>query len=144
MEIKNFRHGVGQNSYHFVWKPKYAWDCFKFLKVKQDCDAILKDAAVRYGMTIFELEVMQDHVHLFTDLPPTMSVSRALHLIKGYSAYHLFRKHPWLRRYFRKGHLWSPGKFFRSVGNVTAEAIQHYIAQTNRGSYYQQPLSRFT
>ncbi|HHE36183.1 MAG TPA: IS200/IS605 family transposase, partial [Candidatus Woesearchaeota archaeon] len=32
------------------------------------------------------------------------------------------------------GHLWSPGKFFRSVGNVTAEAIKNYIAQSNRGS----------
>ncbi|HDP73639.1 MAG TPA: hypothetical protein ENN46_01635, partial [Candidatus Woesearchaeota archaeon] len=24
-------------------------------------------------------------------------------------------------------HLWSPGKFFRSVGNVSADVIQNYI-----------------
>ena len=144
MEISRFKHSVGQNSYHLVWKMKYAWDSFKFPWVKKDCEAILREAAGRYGLTIYELEVMQDHIHLFVEVPPTICVSKALQLVKGYSAYRLFRKHKWLREYFRKGHLWSPGKFFRSVGNVTAEAIQHYIAQTNRGSYYQQSLLRYS
>ena len=69
-------------------------------------------------------------VHLFVEVPPTMSVSKALQLFKGISSYKLFRQHPWLRKHFRKGHFWSPGKFFRSVGNVTAETIQHYIAES--------------
>jgi len=73
---------------------------------------------------------MPDHVHLFAEVPPTMCISKALQLFKGISSYKLFKKHPWLRRHFRKGHFWSPGKFFRSVGNVTAETIQHYISQS--------------
>src|SRR3989338_839029 len=144
METTNFAHGVGQNSFHLVWKPKYAGDCFKFPWVKRDCDAFIKEAILRHGMTLYELEVMPDHVHCFVEIPPTMSVSKALNLLKGYSAYKLFAKHKWLRGYFRKGHLWSPGKFFRSVGNVTAEAIKNYIAQTNRESYYQKTLTRYS
>ena len=144
MELTNFNHSVGQNSYHLVWKPKYCWDIFKFPWVKKDCEAILGEAALKYGMHIYELEVMHDHVHCFLEIPPTMSVSKALNLLKGYSAYKLFAKHKWLRSYFRKGHLWSPGKFFRSVGNVTAEAIKNYISQTNRGSYYQKSLSGYS
>ena len=143
MEITNFSHGVGQNSFHLVWKPKYAWDCFKFPWVKADCDKILREAADRYGMTIYELEVMPDHIHLFVEVPPTISVSKALNLLKGFSAYKLFRKHAWLRSYFRKGHLWSPGKFFRSVGNVSAEAIQNYITQSNRTGVFQESLTRY-
>ena len=144
MEITNFSHGVGQNSYHLVWKPKYSWDCFKFPWVKKDCETILNEAVLRYGMTLYELEVMSDHIHCFVEIPPTMSVSKALNLLKGYSAYKLFAKHKWLRKYFRKGHLWSPGKFFRSVGNVTAEAIQNYIAQSNRNYIQQQSLTRYS
>lgn len=144
MEITNFAHGVGQNSFHLVWKPKYAWDCFKFPWVKTDCETILREAISRYGMQLYELEVMPDHVHCFVEVPPTMGVSKALNLLKGYSSYKLFQKHKWLRGYFRKGHLWSPGKFFRSVGNVTAEAIKNYIAQSNRAVLNQQSLNRYS
>ena len=136
-DTKNFAHGVGQNSYHLVWKPKYSWDLFKFPWVKADCEAILNEAVLRYNMELHELEVMRDHVHCFVSIPPTMSVSKALNLLKGFSAYKLFRKHPWMRSYFRKGHLWSPGKFFRSVGNVTAEAIKNYISESNRNAKLQ-------
>jgi putative transposase len=144
MDITNFAHGVGQNSYHLVWKPKYAWDIFKFPWVKNDCEAIIREAALRYKLEIYELEIMPDHIHLFVEIPPTMSVCQALNLVKGYSSFKLFRKQPWLRSYFRKGHLWSPGKFFRSVGNVTAEAIKNYIAQSNRESRQQQFITRYS
>lgn len=124
MELTNFSHSVGQNSYHLVWKPKYSWDIFEFPWIKKDCEAILNEAALRYKIQVYELEVMEDHVHIFVEVPPTMSVCNALNLLKGFSSYKLFQKQPWLREYFRKGHLWSPGKFFQSVGNVTAEAMK--------------------
>ncbi len=102
MEITNFAHGVGQNSYHLVWKPKYSWDVFKFPWVRKDCEAILNEAGLRYNIKIYELEVMEDHVHIFVEIPPTMSVSKAMNLLKGFSAYKIFQKQPWLRQYFRK------------------------------------------
>ena len=138
--IKKFSHSVGQNAFHLVWKPKWSWDVFKFPWVRKDCETILRKAVSRYGMHIYELEIMPDHIHIFVEIPPKISVSKALQLLKGYSAYKLFRKHPWLRRYFRTGHFWSPGKFFRSVGNVTAETIQHYIAESNRSTKEQRLL----
>lgn len=143
MNIKHHAHSVGQNTFHLVWKCKYAWDVFKFPWVRADCEAILHEAADRYSIEVHELQVMPDHIHCFIGLPSNISVAKALQLLKGYSAYKIFRKHTWLRRYFRKGHFWSPGKFFRSVGSVTSEAIQDYIAQTNRGSLEQQSLTRY-
>ena len=130
--LKHLSHSVGQNTFHMVWKPKWCWDPFKFYPVKSVCEAAIRKAAKLHGMTIIELEVMPDHVHCFVEMPPAMSVSYALQILKGYSAAKIFKYHPWLRRYFRTGHFWSPGKFYRSVGSVTAEAIQHYIAQSNR------------
>ena len=134
-------HGVGQNVFHLVCarracpkaKPKYAMDPFKFALVRKHCEQFLREIALLHGMVIFELQVEADHIHLFVGLPPTMSVSRALQLLKGGSAYRLFRQHPWLRRHFRKGHFWSPGKFFRTVGNVTADVIAAYISDSHHG-----------
>jgi putative transposase len=105
-------------------------DPFKFYGLKMDCERILWAAAARYGCEIYELHIAVDHIHLFVELPPSMSVSKALQLFKGYSSFKLMHKHPWLRRYFPKGHFWSPGKFFRSVGNTTMEAVQHYITSS--------------
>lgn len=146
MGLNNFNHGVGQNAYHLVWKPKYAKDPFKFELVRKDCDNFLREIAKNCNCEIYELQVMPDHVHLFVEIPPTLCVSKALQYFKGSSSYKLFKKHPWLRRHFRKGHFWSPGKFFRSVGNVTAETIQHYIAES-QGSWNfprQRKLTSFT
>jgi len=130
MNLQSFSHSFGQNAFHFVWKPKYAWDPFKFYGVRVDCERFIHEVAVKHGCEIYKLHVAVDHVHLFVELPPTMSISKALQLFKGYSAFKLLHKHPWLRRYFTKGHFWSPGKFFRSVGNTTTEAVEHYISSS--------------
>ena len=128
-------HGVGQNAFHLVWKPKYAKDPFKFAVVRGHCERFLREIAQENRMEVFELQVETDHVHMFVNLQPTMSVSKALQLLKGGSAFRLFRQHPWLRNHFRKGHFWSPGKFFRTVGNVTADVIAAYISDTHHGWY---------
>ena len=125
--LKHFEHSVGQNCFHFVWKLKYAKDAMKFFGINKDIKKFLYEASERYNIEIFELNVQPDHIHLFCGLPPNMSVSKAFQLLKGYTSYKIFHKHPWLRRHFRKGHFWSPGKFFRSVGNVTTEVVQRYI-----------------
>jgi len=129
--LHHLNHAVGQNSFHLIWKFKWAKDPCKFDPVRVLCTAAIRRAAHRNAMRIIALEVMPDHVHCFADLPPTLSVAEALQRLKGYSAHIIFKYHPWLRRHFRTGHLWSPGKFFRSVGAVTADAIQHYIAESN-------------
>ncbi|MFH1586218.1 MAG: IS200/IS605 family transposase [archaeon] len=130
MDLKSRKHSFGQNAFHFVWKIKYARDPFKFYGLRMDCEFFLRQVAYRQKCKIYELHIAVDHIHLFVELPPTLSVSKALQLFKGYSAFQLFKKHPWLRRHFRKGHFWSPGKFFRSVGNTTTEAVQHYIVSS--------------
>src|SRR3972149_8270670 len=127
MDLKSRKHSFGQNAFHFVWKIKYAKDPFKFYSLRMYCEFFLRQFAYRQGCKVYELHIAVDHIHLFVELPTTMSVSKALQLFKGYSAFSLFKKHPWLRRHFRNGHFWSPGKFFRSVGNTTTEAVDHYI-----------------
>ncbi|MDD9953716.1 MAG: IS200/IS605 family transposase [Candidatus Woesearchaeota archaeon] len=141
-ELMHLSRSVGQSNYHLIWKPKW---CHPILtgSVRRCCVAALRRAAARHGIRLLEMEVMPDHIHVFVELKPSMSVSNAFQLLKGYSSRMLFEHFPNLRRRFRTGHLWSPGKFFRSVGAVTADAIQRYIAESNRGSRQQQQLTRY-
>ena len=126
-------HSVGQNAYHLVWKPKYAFPVFQTEKLRRVCDGVLRMIAWQHGMRVYELQVMPDHVHLFVEIPPTLCVSKALQLFKGISSRVLRRNFLFLR--YHK-HLWSPGKFFRSVGNVTSDVISHYISESQGGWNY--------
>ena len=42
----------------------------------------------------------------------------------------MFKLHPEFKKRYWGGNLWSSGKFFRSVGNVTADTIKHYINES--------------
>ena len=135
VEIKHHKHSVGQLAYHFVWRPKYNVSVFSD---KEKHDYIVRALCViaeKWGIEIYEMEVMRNHVHLFVEISPTSSVSFAFQVLKGSSARLFFKRFPAWREYFKQGHkkahLWSPGKFFRSVGSVTAEAVQNYIKNSN-------------
>ena len=120
-------HSVGQNAFHFVWKPKYSSKFLKYESVNKVCEGALRLVALQYNCKIYELKVMPDHIHLFVELPPTISVSKALQLFKGISSRILRRRFKFLTKIPM---IWSKGKFFRSVGNISFETIQHYISQS--------------
>ena len=96
---------------------------------KKLCEEILHDIAKRHNITIAELSVMPDHIHAVVELPTTMSISKAFHLLKGASAHELFKRKPNFRRRYYKGHFWSPGKFYRTVGDADAETVINYVRE---------------
>ena len=56
-----------------------------------------------------------------------MSPSKGVFLLKGYTSRMLFLAFPELRRIYKKGSLWSPGKLMGSVGHITLEKAKKYL-----------------
>lgn len=141
VEITCRKHSVGQSAYHLVWRPKYNYKVFRHPFPRRVIMDALKEIASKWNILIYEMEVMEDHVHLFIEIPPTMTVSFSLQILKGGSARIFFKKcTAWKRVYYVAGdnseiHLWSPGKFFRSVGSVTAEVVENYIKNSNNWNF---------
>jgi putative transposase len=135
VEIKHHKHSIGQIAYHFVWRPKYNISVFREKQYHDYMINALMAVAAKWNIEIHEIEVMPNHIHLFAELQPTISVSFALQVLKGGSASLFFKRFPSWQRYFKKGHkeahLWSPGKFFRSIGSVTMQAVENYIRNSN-------------
>jgi len=77
---------------------------------------------------------MPDHAHLFISFPPTTPTYVFAVLKKQKQQGALFRNFPSLKTYFRKGHFWSPGKFYRSAGDVTSNVIENYT-KYSQGSW---------
>jgi len=117
-------HAVGQNCFHFTWAPKYRYPVFRFSNYVREMEVILREIGVRHGIELVDLVVEADHVHCFARFPPTMSVSYVLQLLKGGSSFMFRKRHLAMRKYKA---LWSKGKFYRSIGSVTTEAVHYYI-----------------
>mgnify|MGYP002411185185 CR=1 FL=1 len=99
-------------------------------QLKKDCELILNNICMEQGYKIHAMEIVEDHVHLFLEFHPSISLSKVIQYLKGGSSYRLFKLHPELKKRYWSGSLWSSGKFFRSVGNVTADTIKHYIKES--------------
>jgi putative transposase len=111
--------------YHVIFCPKYR------RPVLVDAMATrLKVLALarqeEYGYTVLGMEVMPDHVHLLLDVDPRVGIASAVAKIKGYTSGELRQPCPWLRRWLPT--LWTRSKFISSVGAVTRDAVQAYIA----------------
>jgi len=139
VELTYRKHSIGQSAYHFVWRPKYNLKVFAHRFTREVCEKALRRVAQKWKIWIYEMEVMVDHVHIFVEIPPTMTVSFALQLLKGGSSRIILKRcHIWgdiLGQGRKKRHLWSPGKFFRSVGSVTAEVVENYIKHANNWEF---------
>ncbi|WP_348304781.1 IS200/IS605 family transposase [Methanothrix sp.] len=130
MKLRSFSHGYGQITYHIVLVPKYRYKIFSDRRVKKDCELILKDICMVQGYKIHAIEIVADHVHLLLEFHPSTSLSKVVQYLKGGSSNRLFKLHPELKKRYWGRSLWSSGKFFRSVGNVTADTIKHYIEES--------------
>ncbi len=70
---------------------------------------------------------MPDHVHLVLDVDPRVGGASVVTKIKGYTSHALREQYPWLKK--RLPTLWTRSKFISTVGAVTLETVQHYIAR---------------
>jgi len=128
MGVRRTKHAVYDLKYHLVWIPKYRKQILD-KEVSEYLKAIFNKIAEEYEFGIDTMEVMEDHVHIFVEVPPRYSPARVVQIMKSISAREVFSKFPDLRKQLWAGQLWNDGYFVRSVGDkVTADIIRKYIA----------------
>ena len=66
-------------------------------------------------------------MHLLLSVPPQLSPSRVMQLIKGKTANRLMQEYRVIRQEFWGRHLWARGFFVATTGNVTDEVLAKYI-----------------
>ena len=118
-------HSVGKNTWHMGWCTKYRYEMMRKLGNRNLVAACIRQAAHKYGIKILALEVMPEHVHCAVELPHVMSSDRAAHLLKGYSAWKIFRVKEKFRLRYPQGHFWSRGYMARTIGLDEEKAIRY-------------------
>lgn len=112
--------------YHLIWCTKY--------RRRVLCDDIenrlkelLQDKAKEMGVSIETMEVMPDHVHLFVKATPVDSPHYIIQQLKGVSSRILRQEFSTLKS--RLPTLWTRSYYCESVGHISAQTIERYIAE---------------
>ena len=141
LEMKYYAHKVGVNVHHLEWCTKYRYKMFRQDEYKKLCEEILKETAKRHNIILREMGVMPEHIHVSCEVPPSMSQSKTLQLLKGNLSYQLFRKQPKFRLRYSRGHFFSPGACANSTGYNTVEIVDNYVK--NQTDIHQKTLTNY-
>lgn len=127
MVFRRAAHASYDTAYHLVWSPKYRKRILEGALATR-VEQMFKEIADSYDITIDEMEVSPDHVHLFCSFPPRYSIAQVVGMFKSLSARAVFREFPQVKHKLWGGEFWEDGYFARTVGDkVTAEVIRKYI-----------------
>jgi len=110
-------------AYHLIWCPKRRKQVLVD-EIKTECKSLIQQKCEEKGWKILGLSVMPDHVHLFIQSFPSNCPSEIVKEIKGFTAYHMRKKHEQLMKI---PCMWTRSYFVSTVGNLDSEIIQKYI-----------------
>jgi putative transposase len=108
--LKRTSHAVYDTQYHLVWAPKYRKKILVGV-IAQRVKELLEEIAQAYDISIEEMEVSQDHVHIFCSFPPRLSITQVVTRFKSLSARAIFREHPQVKKQLWGGEFWEDGYF---------------------------------
>ena len=125
-KYRKLTHVVYKCDYHIVFTPKYR---FRILtgEIATAIEQDLRQICSWKEVEIDEMSVQIDHVHMIVSIPPRLSVSDFMGVLKGKTAIRLFKSHPNLKKKpYWGNHFWARGYFVNTVG-INEEMIRRYV-----------------
>ena len=125
-KYKKPSHVVYKCGYHIVWVPKYR---FRILngEIKKLIEEDIKMLCEWKRCEVQEMSVQNDHIHLVISIPPKVSVSQMMGILKGKLAIKLFKSYPKMKQKpYWGNHFWARGYFVSTVG-IDEDVIMRYV-----------------
>ena len=125
-KYRKLTHVYYKCEYHIVFTPKYRFRILEGM-VKSLLEHDMQTVRVWKDVRLMELNVQKDHVHMVCSIPPKLSISDYMGILKGKLAIKLFRTYPNLKQKpYWGNHFWSRGYFVSTVG-LDEEMIRRYV-----------------
>ena len=114
--FRKLTHTIWHCQYHIVWVPKYRHRILTG-KIGDEVEQCVHVFSSQKACEIIEMNVQIDHVHLICMIPPKLSVSDYVGIVKGRTAIRLLKRFPDLRkRRYWGNHFWTKGYCVDTVG----------------------------
>ena len=124
--FRKLSHTIWHCQYHIVWVPKYR---FRILsgRVGEEVEKCVRAFCEQQGAEVVELNIQVDHVHLLVLVPPKVSISAFVGVIKGRTAIRVLNKFRHLKsKPYWGNHFWTRG-YCVDTGGLDSEKIQKYV-----------------
>lgn len=124
--FKKLSHTIWHCQYHIVWVPKYRLRILDG-EVGQEVSDCIRAFSEQKSCGIDELNVQKDHVHVVVMVPPKISISEYMGIVKGRTAIRVFNKFRTLKKKpYWGNHFWARGYCVDTVG-LDADKIRRYV-----------------
>lgn len=124
-DLSSLSHTKWRCQYHIVFAPKYRRQEI-YGKYKAEIGKILRTICERYNVEIIAAEACPDHIHMLVSIPPKMSISRFMGILKGKSSLMIFDRFANLKYKYGNRHFWCRCYYVDTVGR-NKTAITKYI-----------------
>ena len=124
-DVESLAHTKWRCQYHIVFAPKYRRRII-YGKYRAEIGKILRTICNRYGIELIEAQACPDHIHMLVCIPPKMSVSKFMGILKGKSSLMIFDRFAQLKYKYGNRHFWARGYYVDTVGR-NKTAIAKYI-----------------
>ena len=112
--------------YHIVWVPKYRYRILSG-EVAIEVGRCIRAFSEQKQCEVIELNIQIDHVHLLVMVPPKVSISDFVGMVKGRTAIRVFNKFRQLKkRPYWGNRFWARGYCVDTVG-LDEEKIRRYV-----------------
>ena len=115
--------------YHIIFVCKYIKKLFINSEISKNIKLLSKEICSKYEVNIKYMETDLDHIHYMMEIPPTISISKIVKLIKSYTTYHIWKlNYNYLKKNFwREKTFWTDGYFVSTIGDVSENILKDYI-----------------
>ena len=128
--------------YHIVFVPKYRYRILSGA-IGHEVDRCIRAFSEQKKVEIIELNVQIDHVHLLVMVPPKVSLSDYMGLVKGRTAIRVLNRFRELKKKpYWGNHFWAKGYCIDTVG-LDAEMIRKYVKYQERNEKLHEQLQLF-
>ena len=114
-DINSLSHTKWNCKYHIVFAPKYRRKEF-YGTNRLEIGKILRELCRRKEVNIITAEVCIDHVHMFVEIPPKLSISSFMGYLKGKSSVMIYEKWGNMKFKYRNRQFWCRGYYVDTVG----------------------------
>ena len=126
-DMNSLSHTKWNCKYHIVFAPKYRRQAF-YGTNRLEIGSILRELCRWKEVTIIEAEVCPNHIHMFVEIPPKLSISTFMGYLKGKSSVMIYQRWGNLKYKYRNRSFWCRGYYVDTVGKNEV-AIQKYIKE---------------
>ena len=124
--FRRLSHTIWHCQYHIIWVPKYRLRILTD-KVRDEVSRCIRAFSEQQQCEVVELNVQFDHVHLLVMVPPKISISKLVGILKGRTAIRVFNKFRHLKhKPYWGNHFWAKGYCVDTVG-LDEEKIRKYV-----------------